>query len=74
MMMYTHTNTLTLVHANEHPHEEGLVGEGASFSKILVQLRVGEGNGWGHIMVQDEGEHGEVGVDRGIPVRGERGC
>lgn len=65
---------LTLVHTNEHPHKEGLVGEGAPFGEVLVQLRVGEGNGRGHIMVQDKGKDGKVGVDRCISVRGVIWC
>lgn len=66
----SHIQTLTLVHTDQNPHEEGLVGEGPPFGEVLVQLRVGEGNGRGDIMVQDKGENREVGVDRGIPVRG----
>lgn len=70
-MNTSHYTLHTLIHTNEHPHEEGLIGEGAAFSEVFVQLGIGESNGGGDVMVQDEGEYREIGVDCGIPARRE---
>ncbi len=60
----------TLVDADEAPDEEGLVGERPALGQLLVQLRVGQGDLVGHVLVQHQREHGKHGVDRGVPAGG----
>ena len=59
-------NALTLIDADEDPREEGLERQRASLGQVLVQLRVGQGDGAGHVFVQDQGEDREHGVDGGV--------
>ena len=56
----------TLIHRDEDPNEESLVGQRAALHQILVQFRVAESHLGGNVAVQYQRNDGEVGVHRGV--------
>lgn len=52
-----------MVDGDADPDEEGLVREGAARFELFVEFWIKRGKGFGDVLVEDEGEDGEDGVD-----------